>query len=51
LQIHDELLFELSTDIAEEFAQMVHDVMVSVVPLSVPVRAGIETGELWGDLK
>ncbi len=51
LQIHDELLFELSTDIAEEFSQMVHDVMVSVVPLSVPVRAGIETGELWGDLK
>ena len=51
LQIHDELLFELSTNIAEEFSQKVHDVMVSATPLSVPVRAGIETGELWGDLK
>ena len=51
LQIHDELLFELSLDIAEEFSQMVHDVMISSIPLSIPVRAGIETGELWGDLK
>lgn len=51
LQIHDELLFEVSENIAEEFGPMVHDIMVEAVPLSVPVRAGIEIGDCWGDLK
>lgn len=51
LQLHDELLFEVSNDIAEEFSQVVHDVMVAAVPLSMPVKAGIEIGDRWGDLK
>lgn len=51
LQVHDELVFEMSEDIAEEAGQWVHDIMVEAVPLSIPVRASIEIGEKWGDLK
>ena len=51
LQIHDELLFELSTDIAEDFTQRAHGIMVNVCPLNIPVRAGMDIGDRWGDLK
>lgn len=51
LQIHDELLFELSAPIAEDFCQEVKAVMETCVPLDVPVRAEYKIGENWAELK
>jgi DNA polymerase-1 len=47
LQIHDELLFELSKPIAGDFCQMARHVMETVVPLTVPVKAEYGIGDNW----
>lgn len=51
LQIHDELIFELSPNIAEEFCEWALMVMTQGVRLSVPVRASHAIAHRWGDLK
>jgi len=51
LQIHDELIFELSPNIADEFCEWAVMVMTQGVRLSVPVRASSATAYRWGDLK
>lgn len=51
LQIHDELLFELSHPIADDFCGMTKGIMETCVPLDVPVRAEIKMGDNWRDLK
>lgn len=51
LQIHDELIFELSPNIADEFCEWATGVMTSNIELSVPVRASSATAFRWGDLK
>jgi DNA polymerase-1 len=51
LQIHDELMFELSPNIVDDFCGMAHAIMTSNVELQVPVRASWGTAESWGDLK
>jgi DNA polymerase-1 len=47
LQIHDELLFELSKPIAEDFCQMAKRIMETAVPLTVPVKAEYGIGASW----
>lgn len=51
LQIHDELLFELSRPVAEDFSQAVKRELETAVPLDVPVRAEAKVGEDWSELK
>jgi DNA polymerase I-like protein with 3'-5' exonuclease and polymerase domains len=51
LQIHDELIFELDRDIALDFLSEAREIMESVVPLSVPVRASQSIGQNWKELK
>jgi DNA polymerase-1 len=51
LQIHDELVFELSPDIAQEFLEDVRRVMVSAIRLCIPVGASAATGANWACLK
>jgi DNA polymerase-1 len=51
LMAHDELLFELSRPIAEEFVELAKGIMENVVPLSVPVRATAKIGRSWKELK
>lgn len=51
LQIHDELIFELSPNIVDDFCGLAHGIMTSNVELQVPVRASWGTAESWGDLK
>lgn len=51
LQVHDELMFELSADIAEEFCESVVYIMENAVPLSIPVRANYVISDNWKDLK
>jgi len=52
LQIHDELVFELSPDIAQDFLEEARSILVSAVrPMTVPVRASIGVADDWAGLK
>ncbi len=51
LQVHDELVFEVKKDLAEEVAKIVKDTMEKVVTLRVPVRVDTSIGTRWGELK
>lgn len=50
LQIHDELLFEVRADVAEELAELVTTVFENCVKLRVPITAGWATSQTWGAL-
>jgi DNA polymerase-1 len=50
LQVHDELLFDVPEDEAEEIRAMVKNEMEHVIELSVPIVADAELGENWRDL-
>ena len=49
LQVHDELIFEVSQKDAGRLEALVKQVMESAVRLSVPLRVHIETGNSWGE--
>lgn len=51
LQIHDELVFELSPDIAEPFMSDVKKIMSHAIQLSVPVGSSSVIGSNWAELK
>lgn len=51
LQIHDELIFELSTDVAEEFCGLMRAVMENVAVLAAPIGSSSVTGHSWDQLK
>jgi DNA polymerase-1 len=51
LQIHDELIFEIAEDKAEETAQRFKTMMENVYTLEVPLRCSVSVGESWGALK
>ena len=51
LQIHDELIFELSEPVAEEWCELCKNIMTSAVRLTVPVGASAALGHSWGELK
>lgn len=51
LQIHDELVFELSPHIAEEFMADVSGIMRSAIRLSVPVGSSSSIACNWAGLK
>lgn len=51
LQIHDELVFELSPSIAEDFMDIARTIMENAVPLIVPIEASRSVAEKWGELK
>ena len=50
LNVHDELIFEVSCDTKDEFAKKVEECMVNSVPLSVPLRVSIESAVSWGEM-
>ena len=47
LQIHDELLFEVPVEEIEEMKTIVHDAMVHVIQLKVPLIVDIHIGKNW----
>lgn len=47
LQIHDELLFEVPDEELEEVKKVVHDIMVNVIPLKIPLIVDIHIGKNW----
>ncbi|RRA48736.1 DNA polymerase I [Acidipila sp. EB88] len=50
LQVHDELLFDVPEDEAQELRAMVKHEMENVIELSVPLVADAELGTNWRDL-
>jgi len=51
LQIHDELIFEVQDDLAEDFGHEVRYVMQNAVRLDVPVDSSSDVAEKWGEMK
>jgi len=49
LQIHDELIFELPEQRIDSIQPLVHQVMETIVELSIPLRVNIEIGKNWGE--
>ena len=50
LQVHDELILEVPDGELDEVTALVRDRMENAAQLSVPLRAGIESGKRWGDM-
>ena len=51
LQIHDELIFEVDEDKAQEMAKVFKEVMESIATLRVPLKTSVNIGNHWGELK
>jgi len=51
LQIHDELIFEVNADKAEYYGEKFQEIMESVMVLNVPLRASLNIGNNWSELK
>ncbi|MDO8676301.1 MAG: DNA polymerase I [Candidatus Azambacteria bacterium] len=50
LQVHDELLFEVKTELVKEAAEKIVELMESVIKLKVPITAEAKIGDNWGEL-
>ncbi len=51
LQVHDELIFEISEDELAHLPQELQNIMEIIHPLSVPLVCGASIGDNWGELK
>ncbi|MBI5179328.1 MAG: DNA polymerase I, partial [Nitrospinae bacterium] len=51
LQVHDELIFEVSEKGTKKAVDTIREVMETTVPLAVPLKVSVETGPNWGDLE
>ena len=51
LQVHDELIFDVPKDEADEVVALVHDCMEHVANLSVPLDADVKVGHSWYETK
>lgn len=51
LQIHDELIFEVKSQNADEFSEFAKLTMQNVYKLNVPLKTSVSIGENWGELK
>lgn len=47
LQVHDELVFEVSKDELDKVASLVKEIMENVLKLDVPVKADLKQGKNW----
>ena len=51
LQVHDELLFDVVPEEAEDLAHLVKHEMENVAAFSIPIVADVGTGHNWRDIK
>jgi DNA polymerase-1 len=51
LQVHDELLFDVVPEEAEELQELVKHEMEHVAEFSVPIVAEVGVGKNWRDIK
>jgi DNA polymerase-1 len=47
LQVHDELIFDTFKDEVDIVQPLVRDLMVSAIPMKVPVVVDMNTGNNW----
>ncbi|MFA7208712.1 MAG: DNA polymerase I [Parcubacteria group bacterium] len=50
LQVHDELLFEVREEVAEDFMRKIKTAMEQVYRLKVPLVVDVEAGDNWGEI-
>jgi DNA polymerase-1 len=51
LQIHDELLFDVTQSELKEVVALVRDSMEHVLKLDVPIKVDIKKGKNWLEMK
>jgi len=51
LTIHDELLFEVKSDIIKKVKVDIADIMENAFKLSVPLKVPVKAGKNWGEMK
>jgi DNA polymerase-1 len=51
LQIHDELIFEVDEDEAEALGGRFQEIMQGIMQLNVPLKASLNIGDNWSELK
>ncbi|WP_455755887.1 DNA polymerase I [Sulfurimonas sp.] len=51
LQIHDELIFEVDASEAETLGNRFREVMEDIMELNIPLKASMNIGDNWGELK
>lgn len=51
LQVHDELVFEVREEKAQDFAKIFKEEMENVVKLKIPLLVDISAGNNWGELE
>lgn len=50
LQVHDELIFEVPSELVLPLAELVEQKMLNAITLSVPLAVNLSTGRSWGTL-
>lgn len=51
MQVHDELLFEVRSDMLEQACSVIKGCMEHAVSLSVPFPVKLRAGPNWGELE
>jgi len=51
LQIHDELILEVKSEIIDEIAPYLREAMENIIQLTIPLKTDIRTGKTWGDME
>ena len=51
LQIHDELIFEVDAEKAQVLGERFRELMQTIMPLNIPLKASLNIGDNWGELK
>ena len=51
LQVHDELVFEVRSDLVKEMAKRIKEIMESVIKLKVPLAVDASEGDNWGEME
>ena len=51
LQIHDELIFEVDEDVADSLGKRFQEIMETIYELKIPLKASLNIGDNWGELK
>ena len=51
LQIHDELIFEVEESEANDLGKRFQNIMENIMELNIPLKASMNIGDNWGELK
>ena len=51
LQIHDELIFEVDAAHADKLGEQFRTIMQEIMPLNIPLKASLNIGDKWSQLK